>query len=204
MAFALNRIILVIIGIVAAGSAGFFLFGNSEPETSEPETAGGIPAVVNVGLLLPATGDIASHGVDNIIASRLGAADFNAYLRDSGEPWQVNLVNEDTQTDPAIALEKIQSLNSKGIKLILGTETSAELLNIKSYADSNNMLLISPSSTTPKLAIQDNIFRLIPDDTKQAVVIAELLKFDGIRVIVPVYRGDVWGDGPVRGRARLL
>ncbi len=187
--------IYVIIGVIAAASAGLFLLQSGDSGPADDETAGGIPGVVNIGMLLPATGDIASHGEDSIIASRLGVEDFNAYLRDAGETWQMNLVGEDTQTDPIIALEKIQSLNSKGIKLILGTETSAELINVKSYADSNDMLLISPSSTTPKLAIRDNIFRLVPDDTIQSRVIAQLLEHDGIRVLVPVYRGDVWGDG---------
>ena len=202
-------IFIVIIGGIVAGSIGFSQIEMNKPDAgiiideqdAEPAVTGGeseasgLPETVNVGVLLPATGDIASHGEDNIIATQLGADDFNAYLSDNGEPWQMNLIHEDTQTDPIVALEKIQSLNSKGIKFILGTETSAELLNVKSYADSNDMLMISPSSTSPKLAIPDNIFRLIPDDTKQGKVLAELLTADGIKVVVPIYRGDVWGDG---------
>ena len=224
-----KTILLVLIGIIVAGSIGGALLSSDDTEMMDDTmmddtemmddtmmddtemmddtmmddtemmddslTTEGIPEVVNIGLLLPATGDIASHGEDNIIASRLGAADFNEHLRDTGEPWQINLINEDTQTDPIVALEKLQSLNSKGVKLIFGTETSAELLSVKSYAEDNNMLLISPSSTSPKLAIEDNIYRLIPDDTKQGLVLAELLNFNGVKVVVPIYRGDVWGDG---------
>ena len=154
-----------------------------------------LPEIVEVGVIIPATGDIASHGQDNSIGIQLGVTDFNNYLEEIGAAWRISLVLEDTQTDPIIALEKLQSLNSKGIKFILGPETSAELRNIKSYADSNNMLLISPSSTSPALAIDDNIFRLIPDDTQQGIVLAKLFEEQGIRAVVPVYRGDVWGDG---------
>ena len=67
--------------------------------------------------------------------------------------------------------------------------------NIKSYADSNDMVLISPTSTSPSLAIVDNIFRMIPDDTQQGKVLALLFEKEGIKAVVPIYRADVWGDG---------
>ena len=184
--------------VIAAISMAIYaaMPGDQTDMTSEePVQTQGLPSTVDIAVLLPATGDLASHGQDNNLAVHLAADDFNDYLDEMNAGWSVNLIVEDTQTDPVIALEKIQSVNSKGIKLILGTETSAELNNVKSYADSNNMLLISPSSTSPKLSIDDNIFRLIPDDTKQGSVLAKLLVHDQIQVLVPIYRGDVWGDG---------
>ena len=116
-----------------------------------------------------------------ILQLNLQLKTFNQYLESVGATWRVNLVMEDSQTDPVIALEKLQSLNSKGIKLVLGPDSSAEVKSIKSYVDSNDMLVLSPSSTAPNLAIDDNIFRLIPDDTKQSVVIAKMLDHYGIK-----------------------
>lgn len=150
---------------------------------------------IDVGVMLPATGDIASHGQDSRIAVELAADDFNAYLEQQDADWRVNLIVEDTQTDPIVALEKIQSLNAKGVNFILGTQSSAELRNIKPYADSNGIILLSPSSTSPKLALVDTIFRLVPDDTQQGIVIGRLLAHYGIEVVIPIYRADVWGDG---------
>ena len=150
---------------------------------------------VDVGVLLPATGDLASHGNENKIALEFAVEDFNEYLAEKGADWRMNLVAEDTQSNPVVALEKVQSLNSKGIKYALGPESSAETRNIMSYADSNDMIILSPSSTSPKLAVADNIFRFVPDDTKQGKVVATLLDESGIKVVVPIYRGDVWGDG---------
>ncbi len=195
----MNRAILpvAIAGIIAATAMVYF-FAQPAPEGDEalPGMAdAGLPETVDVGVLLPATGDLSSHGADNSIATRLAASDFNDYLEEEGASWRINLVVEDTQTDPIVALEKIQSLNSKGIKMIIGTETSAELRNVKSYSETNGMLLISPSSTSPALAIDDNIFRLIPDDTKQGKVLATLFEHEGIEVVIPIYRADVWGDG---------
>lgn len=151
--------------------------------------------IVNIGVMLPSIGDLASHGQDNNIGFHLGANDFNDYLKEIGASWRMNLVIEATQADPIIALGTIQSLNAKGIKFVLGPESSAEVRNVKSYADSNNMVLISPTSTSPSLAITDNIFRLIPDDTQQGKVLAMLFKTEGIKAVVPIYRADVWGDG---------
>ena len=165
-----------------------------EPVGQPVDEHGGI-STVDVGVLLPATGDLASHGSENRIALEFAVEDFNEYLAEKGAGWRMNLVAEDTQSNPVVALEKIQSLNSKGIKYTLGPETSAETRNVMSYADSNDMIILSPSSTSPRLAVADNVFRFVPDDTQQGRVIATLLAERGIKVAVPIYRGDVWGDG---------
>lgn len=189
-------IILPVIAIALIGVAVASLSSeNTTEDPGAPASVTALPDTIDVGVMLPATGDLASHGTDNSMAIQLAQVDFNEHLESIGADWRMNLIIEDTQTDPIIALEKIQSLNSKGIKFILGTETSAELYNVKSYADSNGMMMISPSSTSPRLAVDDNIFRLIPDDNQQAQVLAKLFVNDGIKVVIPVYRGDVWGDG---------
>lgn len=163
--------------------------GSSAASSSDTRT-------VDVGVLIPVTGDLASYGVDTKYGLDMAVEHFNAYLQDRGADWRMRLVMEDTQTNPITALEKVQSLDAKGIKYILGPSSSSEIRNIMAYVDSNNMLLISPSSTSPKLAIpDDNIFRFVPDDSKQGAVIATLLEDRGIKAIVTVYRGDIWGDG---------
>ena len=197
--------IAIIIGVAVAVSSG--PSGDPVPPTVDPSSGpSGDPVpptvdpseefdIIDVGVMIPSTGDLAAHGQDNNIAVQLGVVDFNDYLEEIGASWRMNLVLEDTQTDSNVALEKIQSLNSKGIKFVLGPESSAEVVSIKSYADSNDMVLISPTSTTPLLAIVDNIFRMIPDDTWQGKVLALLFEKEGIKAVVPIYRGDVWGDG---------
>ncbi|ABK77981.1 ABC-type branched-chain amino acid transport system, periplasmic component [Cenarchaeum symbiosum A] len=185
----------VAVGLSIGLAIGFSYSGTEDASPGQAMMAAGPSGTIDIGMALPASGDLSSRGYENGLGSKLAVVDFNEYLEEIGADWRFNLVIEDTQTDPIIALEKIQSLNSKGIKLVLGTETSAEIRNVKSYVDSNGMLLISPSSASPALAIKDNIFRLVPDDTQQGRVIATLAESRGISVIIPVYRGDVWGDG---------
>ncbi len=165
----------------------------SDSTTLEPSRLSG---EVNIGLILPLTGDLATHGEENWEGSKLAVVDFNKHLEKIGAPWTLKMTSEDSATSPVIALEKLTSLNAKGIELIVGLETSSNIRNIKGYAESNNMLLVSCCSSAPALAIpNDNVYRLVPDDTNQGTALAKLIQNEGIQAIVPVWRGDTWGDG---------
>jgi branched-chain amino acid transport system substrate-binding protein len=151
---------------------------------------------VNIGLILPLTGDLATHGEENWEGSKLAVVDFNKYLEKIGAPWTLKMISEDSATNPVVALEKLTVLNAKGIEIIVGPETSSNIRNIKGYADSNNMLLVSCCSSAPALAIpNDSVYRLVPDDSNQGTALSKLIQHEGIQVIVPVWRGDTWGDG---------
>ncbi len=52
---------------------------------------------------------------------------------------------EDTRTDPATSLEKLHDLAAKGVRIVIGPATSAELKDLQDYADEKGILLISPS-----------------------------------------------------------
>ena len=43
----------------------------------------------------------------------------------------------------------------------------------------------------------DNIFRFVPDDRNQAKFITEKMWHDGVRVVIPMWRGDIFGNGLV-------
>ena len=165
----------------------------TDSTTLEPS---GLSGEVNIGLILPLTGDLATHGEENWEGSKLAVVDCNKHLEKIGAPWTLNMTSEDSATSPVIALEKLTSLNAKGIQLIVGLETSSNIRNIKGYAESNNMLLVSCCSSAPALAIpNDSVYRLVPDDSNQGTALAKLIQSEGIQAIVPVWRGDTWGDG---------
>ena len=156
----------------------------------------GLSGDVTIGLILPLTGDLATHGEENWEGSKFGVVEFNKYLDEIDTPWQLKMVSEDSATNPVMALEKLTALNAKGIGIVVGPETSSNIRNIKGYADSNNMLLVSCCSSAPALAIpNDSVFRLVPDDSNQGTALSKLIKNEGIQALVPVWRGDTWGDG---------
>ena len=103
---------------------------------------------------------------------------------------------EDTQVKPDIALSKLQTLAGDGIKFVIGPMSSAEVKQIKSFADENKILVISPSSTSPALAIpNDYIYRFCPTDLFQGPAAIEMVKEAGVEHLVIMWRGDTWGDG---------
>ena len=193
----------IIIGLVIGLGIGFGIVNPETVETSSETSPAQImeqnprlTGEVTIGLILPLTGDLSTHGEENWAGSKLAVVDFNKYLDKLGASWTLKMVSEDSATSPVIALEKLTTLNAKGIRIIVGPETSSAIRNIKGYADSNNMLLISCCSSAPALAIPgDSVYRLVPDDSNQGSAIAKLMRHEGIEVIVPVWRGDTWGDG---------
>jgi branched-chain amino acid transport system substrate-binding protein len=186
--------IIIIIGLA-------YVIGGSDTEVSESadsavQEISELSGVVNIGLILPLSGDLATHGLENLEGSKLGVIEFNKHLEEIEAPWTLKMTSEDSATNPVIALEKLTSLNAKGIKMIVGPETSSNIRNMKGYSDSNNMLLVSCCSSAPSLAIpNDSVYRLVPDDSNQGTALSKLIQHEGIEVLVPVWRGDTWGDG---------
>jgi len=191
---------IAIVGIIIVIGLGFVVGGSdteiNESTDSTVQEISELSGVVNIGLILPLSGDLATHGLENLEGSKFGVVEFNKHLEEIGAPWTLKMTTEDSATSPVIALEKLTALNAKGIKMVVGPETSSNIRNMKGYSDSNNMLLVSCCSSAPALAIpNDSVYRLVPDDSNQGTALSKLIQHEGIDVLVPVWRGDTWGDG---------
>ena len=189
------RPICGIIVVLAIGLAGTGAYAQDDSENSAM-AGSDLEGIIEIGALLPVTGDASAHGNDIRITVALAEEDFNKYLEENGIDWRLKVVAEDTASNPVIALDKIAVLHARDISAIAGTYSSSELRNVKGYAENNNMLLISYGSTAPSLALAgDNVYRFVPDETIQAPAIAKYFESVGITNLVPIYRGDAWGDG---------
>jgi branched-chain amino acid transport system substrate-binding protein len=81
------------------------------------------------------------------------------------------------------------------VRIVIGPATSAAVKAVKDFADENDVLLISHSSTAPSLAIAgDNLFRFVPEDRQQGEAIAKKMWNDGIPIVVPMWRNDIYGN----------
>jgi len=196
-----GKMLGIAIVVVIIGIGIFYGLGGSNNEVNEStdstvQEISELSGVINIGLILPLSGDLATHGLENLEGSKFGVVEFNKHLEEIGASWTLKMTSEDSATSPVIALEKLTTLNAKGIKIIVGPETSSNIRNMKGYADSNNMLLVSCCSSAPALAIpNDSVYRLVPDDSNQGTALSKLIQHEGIQVLVPVWRGDTWGDG---------
>ena len=157
--------------------------------------AGGLTGEIPIGAIIPLTGVLASFGQNNKVAAEIAVEEVNEYLEKIGAGWRLKLYVEDTETKPSVALEKLMALHSKGVKVVIGPMASSGVKAIKEYADSNKILVVSPSSTSPALAIPDDyIFRFPPTDELQGKIAPRFAKNIGATHIIVVWRGDAWGD----------
>ncbi|HEX7033992.1 MAG TPA: penicillin-binding protein activator, partial [Nitrososphaera sp.] len=153
------------------------------------------PATIRLGALLPLTGIWSSTGESQRSAVEKAITDMNSYFHDHGQNETVDVLVQDTRSDPGVALERLRFLESQGVKVVLGPQTSAEVAAVKEYADSHGILVLSTGSTAPSLSIRgDNVFRLVPDDSNQGLVAEKLMQNDGIKVVVPMWRDDTYGN----------
>src|SRR6516225_4288030 len=153
------------------------------------------PSTVKIGVLASLTGSGFSLGRNTVAALQIAAADLQN-IHPQYNPVQYRFLVRDTQHDPSRALNAIQDLNARGVKIIIGPQTSSEVAIIKPFADAHNILVISQGSTASSLAIPgDNIFRFCPNDTREAEALVALMQHDGIRVIVPLWRNDAGNNG---------
>ena len=118
---------------------------------------------VKIGVLVSLTGSWSSLGKNTVAALRIAAADLEN-IRPQYRPARFRFLVRDTQLDPEKALDAIRDLDQRGVRIVIGPQSSAEVAKIKPYADAHNILVISQGSTASSLAIPgDNIFRFCPN-----------------------------------------
>ena len=148
-----------------------------------------------VGAILPFSGSLSSIGKSVKIALENAENDVNKHFEEMNSSSHFKLLMADSKTSPEESLVAIKKLHDNGAKIIVGPATGTAVSAVKEYADANNIILISYSSTSPLLSIKgDNLFRLVPDDTYQGKIIAQRMINDGIKVIVPFWRSDIYGN----------
>jgi ABC-type branched-subunit amino acid transport system substrate-binding protein len=120
--------------------------------------------------------------------------DINEDFKNNETKKGVILYIEDTEIKPDVAVAKVKKLVDQGIKIVIGPQTSNELEKIKEYVDKREIIIISQSSTAASLSEKDNIFRLLQNDINQGKQIAEKMWNDGVKVVVPILRNDLYGN----------
>jgi branched-chain amino acid transport system substrate-binding protein len=149
---------------------------------------------IKIGALLGLSGSAYESGKIQKAVLDKAVNDINENFSKSNSHNRIVLQIEDTEIKPDVALVKVKKLVDKGIRIIIGPQTSSELKKIKEYADENNVIIISQSSTAPSLSKNDTIFRLLQSDINQGKQIAEKMWNDGIKVVVPILRNDSYGN----------
>ena len=148
-----------------------------------------------VGAIIPQSGSLSSIGKPVLSSLEKAEYDVNRYFESHNSSSRVKLMVADSKTSPEESLSAIKKLFSSGARVIVGPATSTAVSAVLDFANERNITLLSYASTSPKLSIAgDSLFRLVPDDKNQGKVIAEKMRDDGIKVIVPFWRSDIYGN----------
>ena len=169
---------------------------NGQEINTSTDSASG-KTILTIGALLPLTGDIQSKGEVANASIEVARRDFESMYPNVTLKLQI----KDTASDPAKALSELESMQKVGIRMVIGPMTSAEVNAVRTYAESNDIIITS-LSTAEDLAINDTVFRFNMNDSRQAEALTALMRNEKIEYVIPVFRADIYGKGFNRTFAR--
>ncbi len=155
-----------------------------------------LKGTIYIGILLPTTGSLAVEGKNMVKAAEYAIRMVNDVLKQIGAPFEFKCVEQDTGTNPQKALQGAQVLvNQYHVALIIGTASSSALSGIINFVNEQKVITISPSSTSPALAKDDYVFRVVGNDRGQGKALAYLVHKEGVTKVAVIYRKDPYGEG---------
>src|SRR3989344_6023695 len=149
----MSKIVIWIVVLAVIVIGGLAIFGD-----------GGETGTIKLGVLLPLTGDAAQYGESESRAIQVAVEEINNAGGVKGR--QLEIVTEDGKCDPQAAGTAAQKLvNIDKVKIIIGGACSGETLAAAEITEPAEVILISPSASSPKVTeAGDFVFRTYPSD----------------------------------------
>jgi len=133
------------------------------------------PEVIKIGLLVQLSGPGSELGVNVRNGVRIAIKEINQQGGIKGK--KIVLLVEDNKQDPALAQKLILKLIQQKVKAIIGPITSNIALKIVPLANKHQVILLSPTVSTPLLAEKDDyFFRLESPSTEEARQLAQFAR----------------------------
>lgn len=182
----LKRCLVFLLAVTMCGS---LLSIKSYAQEKEVET-------IKIGAILPLTGGIAEYGERCKKGIDLAVEEINKQGGINGKT--VEVIYEDSKGVAKEGVSATQKLiNIDKVKSIIGAVASSVSLAIERITTQNEVILISPASSSPKLTgISPFFFRTWPSDVLEASVIADFAyKKLRIKKVVIIYVNNDYGIG---------
>ena len=176
-------------------------------KTEEPEAGGGDAApaeeasgeTITLGMIGPLTGSLAVYGTHIEKGVKLAIDEINAAggVALSDGACQLAVETKDDQGDPTECVNAMNALISDGIQLVVGSATSGCTSAITSVANSEGVVMITPSGTADSLTTaMDFVFRTCFRDSFQGELAAQWAKDEGYTKVGIVYcSADTYSAG---------
>ena len=174
--------------------------------SSDKEEASGNDTVVEegggtitLGLIGPLTGSLAVYGTHIEKGVQLAIEEINAAggVTLSDGTYQLAVETKDDQGDSTECVNAINALISDGVGLVVGSATSGCTSAITSIANSEGVVLITPSGTADSLTTtMDYVFRTCFRDSFQGELAAQYALDEGYTKVGIVYcSADTYSAG---------
>ena len=151
---------------------------------------------IKIGVLLPLTGNLATYGT----SAKEGIDIAVSSINDTSK-IKIATYFEDTRGIPKDAVNAYLKLKSSidNLVAILGPQTSSEVLSIAPICEKDKMVLLSHAASSPQITnAGDYIFRNVPSDYYEAVVLADyIIDSTEYRDLAVLYVNDDYGNGVV-------
>jgi len=186
------------IALVAAAALFAAACGSGDDDDSAGTTAAA-PAgdgTLKIGYLLPQTGALDFLGPPMIDAVKMAGEEINAAGGFDGT--DVELVAQDSGTDPDIASSSADKLLADNVDVIVGAAASGISLAVIDKITGTPVVQCSPSNTGLQFTTYDDggyYFRTAPPDNLQAQVLSDLMVADGANTAAVIARSDEYGEG---------
>ena len=187
-------LVLLVVG-AAAGAGGVYLaLTLSAPAAAVQLCNSG--NTITIGALLDLSGTLSDQGKKAQDSTKIAITDINSVLSASSCNLKFALQVSDYALSNDQALSELQAFHASGISVVVGPLNSGAAAFILTYANNNHIVLISPSSTSPTLAINnDYLFRTVPNDAAQGAADGRMLWDRGAKSVIILQRHDAYGDG---------
>jgi len=178
--------VFVVLTVIFAGTTAYF--------ATQTRPAGG-SVTYPIGVEIAISGSYTTDGPLRRDGAFLAIDQMNDELAAAGSPVRFQRIHEDSGGTPTGATTSFNALLAAGVKVIVGPLSSSEVNAIMPLANANQVVSISPSSTAPRLALDDYSFRVAPNDAFQARALGRLFQSQGISKIGVIARDDDYGRG---------
>ena len=159
--------VLVTIGVIAVIAIGVLVYLNYAGKKQEDN-------IIKVGVILPLTGELANFG--NTVLDGI-----NLKLSEIQNPkYSIELIVEDSKGQPNLSVNCFNKLvDVDKVNCIIGDLTSGATLAIAPESNKKQVILISPTASTPALTnISPFFYRVYPSDLSDAKIASHYCYYD--------------------------
>jgi branched-chain amino acid transport system substrate-binding protein len=164
-----SKTVLIVFLVVVAAVVVWLL---QRPSRNSMSSSGS--QSVQLGAVLPLTGEVASYGT----GSREGIEFAVEQANHAQTKYRFEVIFEDSKGDPKTAVNALQKLlTTDKPTAVIGENTSSSTLAMVPVIDAAKVVLVSPSASAPSLAGKSRYFyRVFPSDSEEGDFICGVIK----------------------------